>query len=71
MSTKEKGHYLDLLNAIAYAILQYGGKDMHFSALVKFVRKELNISQEQLAHKLNISFLTVNQWETGKLLLCR
>lgn len=39
---------------------------MNFPLLVKTVRKELNLSQEQLAHKLNISFSTVNRWETEK-----
>lgn len=39
---------------------------MTFSEIVKYARQELNLSQEQLAHKLNISFSTVNRWETGK-----
>lgn len=34
--------------------------------LVKKVRKELNISQEQLARELHVSFSTVNRWENGK-----
>ena len=39
---------------------------MDFCSVVKIVRKELNLSQEQLARELNISFSTVNRWENGK-----
>lgn len=39
---------------------------MNFGVLIKCVRKELGISQEQLARELNISFSTVNRWENGK-----
>ncbi len=35
-------------------------------ALVKEVRKQLVLSQEDLARKLGISFATVNRWENGK-----
>jgi len=34
--------------------------------LVKEVRKQLTLSQEDLARKLGISFATVNRWENGK-----
>lgn len=34
--------------------------------LIKCVRKELGLSQEQLARELNISFSTVNRWENRK-----
>ncbi len=54
-----------LYNAIAHATI-LKGDNMVFSELVKYVRQELNISQEQLAHRLNISYSTVNRWETGK-----
>ena len=30
------------------------------------LRKKLKLTQEQLAHKLGVSFTTVNRWETGK-----
>ncbi len=36
---------------------------MTFQEKVKFVRKRLNISQEDLARQLNVSFATVNRWE--------
>lgn len=37
-----------------------------FSKRVKKVRKLLEISQEDLAHALGVSFATVNRWENGK-----
>lgn len=39
---------------------------MSFSLMIKRVRAELGLSQEQLARELNISFSTVNRWENGK-----
>lgn len=39
---------------------------MKFALLVKNVRKELGLSQEQLARELSISFSTVNRWENEK-----
>lgn len=37
-----------------------------FSEQVKAVRKELSLSQEDLAHALGVSFATVNRWENEK-----
>ena len=37
-----------------------------FRKLVKSVREQLELSQEDLARELGISFATVNRWETGK-----
>lgn len=37
-----------------------------FLKIVKEVRRQLGISQEELAHKLGISFATINRWENGK-----
>ncbi|HFQ82130.1 MAG TPA: XRE family transcriptional regulator [Desulfobacterales bacterium] len=37
-----------------------------FPELVKEVRKQLGISQEELAHELGVSFATINRWENGK-----
>jgi DNA-binding transcriptional regulator YiaG len=37
-----------------------------FSEQVKAVRKALNLSQEELARALGVSFATVNRWENGK-----
>ena len=38
---------------------------MTLDAILKEVRKELNISQEQFAHELNVSFTTLNRWENN------
>ncbi|PIE68855.1 MAG: transcriptional regulator [Deltaproteobacteria bacterium] len=41
-------------------------KTKSFSEQVKEIRKALNLSQEELAHALGVSFATVNRWENGK-----
>lgn len=33
--------------------------------IIKEVRHELGITQEKLAHELDISFSTINRWENG------
>lgn len=33
--------------------------------IIKKVRKQLGITQEKLAHDLDISFSTINRWENG------
>ena len=38
---------------------------MTFSEKVKAVRNQLQITQEELAHQLGVSFATVNRWESG------
>lgn len=38
----------------------------NFSDQVKTIRKQLALSQEDLAHALGVSFATVNRWENGK-----
>jgi len=38
---------------------------MPFEEIIKAVRIQLNITQEQLAHELNISFSTISRWENG------
>jgi len=38
---------------------------MQFEDIIKAIRKKLNITQEQLARELNISFSTINRWENG------
>jgi len=37
-----------------------------FPELVKDVRSQLGLSQEDLARALGVSFATVNRWENGK-----
>ncbi|MFZ3046026.1 MAG: helix-turn-helix domain-containing protein [Desulfatirhabdiaceae bacterium] len=41
-------------------------KQENFPELVKDVRRQLGLSQEELAHELGVSFATVNRWENGK-----
>lgn len=36
-----------------------------FSALVKEIRRQLSLSQEDLARRLGVSYATVNRWENG------
>lgn len=38
----------------------------NFPAQVKEVRRQLALSQEELAHALGVSFATVNRWENDK-----
>lgn len=37
-----------------------------FPVLVRDVRRQLELSQEELAQALGVSFATVNRWENGK-----
>ncbi|MDL2218745.1 helix-turn-helix transcriptional regulator [Ruminococcaceae bacterium OttesenSCG-928-O06] len=39
---------------------------MDFPSIVKHVREQLGMSQEEMAHALKISFATINRWENGK-----
>jgi len=41
------------------------------STLVKETRKQLALSQEDLARRLNVSYETVNRWEKGQSLPSR
>jgi DNA-binding transcriptional regulator YiaG len=36
------------------------------SEIIKEIRSHLNVSQEDLARELKVSFATVNRWENGK-----
>lgn len=38
---------------------------MEFSAMIKQVRIQLNLSQKQLAEALSVSFATINRWENS------
>ena len=44
--------------------MQMGNQNI--PAFVKEVRKQLGLSQEELAHELGVSFATINRWENGK-----
>ncbi len=35
-------------------------------ALIKLLRKRLNLTQEQFAAKVGVTYGTVNNWENGK-----
>lgn len=39
---------------------------MNYANQVKYVRKQLRLSQKQLADALNVSSVTVNRWENLK-----
>jgi len=43
-------------------------KPMHpdYPSLIKEVRRQLAISQEDLARELGVSYATVNRWENGQ-----
>lgn len=40
--------------------------DSNFPKLLKRVREQLNLSQEDLARELGVSFATINRWENGR-----
>lgn len=44
---------------------------MEFKDKILYVRAKLNISQMELANKLNVSFSTINRWKTGKVMPTR
>ncbi len=39
---------------------------MDFKERLLFVRAKLNLSQTDLARLLNVSYVTINRWECGK-----
>ena len=39
---------------------------MDYPKLLKEYREKMFLSQEDLAQKLGVSYVTVNRWETGK-----
>jgi DNA-binding transcriptional regulator YiaG len=39
---------------------------MEFSEKIRFARRKLALSQEDLARALNVSFSTINRWENEK-----
>jgi putative transcriptional regulator len=40
--------------------------DVNISALVRRLRGQLGLTQEQFAHRVGVTFSTVNQWENGR-----
>lgn len=55
-------------NVIAYVIIdeELMKRMIAISEFLKNIRTTQNMSQEALARKLNVSFATINRWETGK-----
>jgi len=41
-------------------------KNLDIPKLVKELRKRLNLTQEQFAQRVGVTFSTVNHWENGK-----
>jgi len=41
---------------------------MMLSSFIRDVRKQLNLSQQQLAIALSVNFSTINRWENGKVI---
>ena len=39
---------------------------METNELIKTIRTQLGLSQEQFAKKIHVAFCTVNRWENGK-----
>ncbi|HAU31807.1 MAG: Transcriptional regulator, XRE family [Desulfotomaculum sp. 46_296] len=39
---------------------------MALDEILKKIRTELNLTQEQLARELNVSFSTLNRWENSR-----
>lgn len=37
-----------------------------YAALVKVLRRRLGLTQEQFAHRLGVTFASVNRWENGQ-----
>jgi len=44
---------------------------MTYADLLRKIRQRKQLSQEDLAKKLDISFATINRWETEKLIICK
>jgi len=51
-----------LANGMAKIILEEASIDQYE---IRIMRRALGISQERLAHRLGVSFATVNRWEKG------
>src|SRR5438094_2326072 len=61
MSISQHFRRLDAIFAIAYHI-----KMSDFVGQIRDLRTKLQLSQEELATRLGVSFATVNRWESGK-----
>jgi putative transcriptional regulator len=41
-------------------------KNQDYPGLLRIIRRQLGLSQEDLAHAIGVSFATVNRWENGQ-----
>jgi DNA-binding transcriptional regulator YiaG len=41
-------------------------EDRDYAALVKTLRQRLGLTQEQFAHRIGVTFASVNRWESGQ-----
>ena len=46
--------------------MMMNGADDFNSDKIKRLRKELNMTQENFAHEIGVTFATVNRWENGR-----
>ena len=53
--------------SMCYSNVKYGRKiNMDYPKMLKEYREKVFLTQEDLAHKLGVSYVTVNRWENGK-----
>lgn len=51
--------------SICYNLKQGGVLEVGFGMIIKKIRSQLKMTQEQFARELDISFSTINRWENG------
>src|SRR3546814_13461074 len=57
------------INSLTYAMFAIASDVMNpqqTAAAIRQLRARLNLSQEELADRLNVSYATINRWEAGK-----
>src|SRR3546814_1687414 len=57
------------INSLTYAMFAIASDVMNpqqTAAAIRQLRARLNLSQEELAARLNVSYATINRWEAGK-----
>jgi DNA-binding transcriptional regulator YiaG len=58
--------YISFLQQSQLGVLFVTGKTEELPKKIKAIRQYLKLSQEGLAHKLGVSFTSVNRWENGQ-----
>lgn len=53
-------------NVYTFVLTAGGYMKYNYPKALKRLRAKLNLSQEDLAKILNVSFMSVNRWENGK-----